>query len=68
MGLGFALIGGAPRGPRKQPDGTFVLDTDTTHYPVRRHQGVFMSLFCDGHVWALQQTELLSSMFEWTGD
>jgi prepilin-type N-terminal cleavage/methylation domain-containing protein/prepilin-type processing-associated H-X9-DG protein len=58
----------APRDPWKQPDGTFVLDADTTHYPARRHQGVFMALFCDGHMAALQQTELLDSMFKWAGD
>jgi prepilin-type N-terminal cleavage/methylation domain-containing protein/prepilin-type processing-associated H-X9-DG protein len=58
----------APRGPWKQPDGTYVLDADTTHYPARRHQGVFMALFCDGHVDALQQTEMLDSMFKWSGE
>lgn len=58
----------APRGPWKQVDGTFVLDTDTTHYPARRHQGVFMVLYCDGHVGALQQADLLDSIFKWAGD
>jgi len=57
----------APRGPWKQPDGTYVLDADTTHYPVRRHQGVFMSLYCDGHVGPLQQTDILDTMFKWSG-
>lgn len=57
----------APRGPWKQPDGSFVLDSDTTHYPVRRHQGVFMALPCDGHVAPLEQTELLDTMFKWSG-
>lgn len=57
----------APRGPWKQPDGTYVLDSDTTHYPVRRHQGVFMALYCDGHVAPLQQTDLLDTMFKWSG-
>lgn len=58
----------APRGPWRQPDGTFVLDSDTTHYPVRRHQGVFMALFCDGHVAPLQQAGLLDTMFKWSGE
>ena len=58
----------APRGPWKQPSGAYVLDTDTTHYPARRHQGVFMALYCDGHVGALQQAELLDSMFKWSGE
>lgn len=57
----------APRGPWKQPDGTFVLDADTTHYPVRRHQGVFLALFCDGHVDALTQVELIDTMFLTSG-
>jgi len=58
----------APRGPWKQADGTFVLDSDTTHYPVRRHEGVFNALYCDGHVGSLQQTDLLDSMFTWSGE
>lgn len=58
----------APRGPWKQPGGTYVLDADTTHYPARRHQGVFMALYCDGHVAARRQTDLLDSMFKWAGD
>jgi prepilin-type processing-associated H-X9-DG protein len=58
---------------RRLPDisrgnGTFVLDSDTTHYPVRRHQGVFTALYCDGHVGSLQQTDLLDSMFQWSGE
>ena len=57
----------APRGPWKQPDGTYALDSDSTHYPVRRHQGVFMALYCDGHVAALRQTYLLDTMFTWSG-
>lgn len=57
----------APRGPWKQPDGSYVLDSDTTHYPVRRHQGVFMALYCDGHVATLQQSDLLDTMFKWSG-
>jgi prepilin-type processing-associated H-X9-DG protein len=57
----------APRGPWKQPDGTYALDSDTTHYPVRRHQGVFTALYCDGHVAVLQQSDLLDTMFKWSG-
>jgi prepilin-type processing-associated H-X9-DG protein len=38
-----------------------------THYPVRRHEGVFNVLFCDGHVLATRQTELLDVMFYATG-
>jgi len=57
----------APRGPWKQPDGTYVLDSDTTHYPVRRHQGVFMALYCDGRVSPLQQAQLLDTTFTWSG-
>jgi len=57
----------APRGPWKQPDGTFVLDADTTHYPVRRHQGVFLALSCDGHVEPLAQGDLTDAMFVVTG-
>jgi prepilin-type processing-associated H-X9-DG protein len=52
----------------QQADGTFVLDSDTTHYPVRPHQGVFTALYCDGHVGSLQQTDLLDSMFRWSGE
>lgn len=53
----------APRGPWKQPDGTFILDTDTTHYPNRRHVSSFNVLFCDGHVVAMGQTDLFNALF-----
>ncbi|MFO0810670.1 MAG: DUF1559 domain-containing protein [Gemmataceae bacterium] len=53
----------APRGPWHQAGGGFVLDTDTTHFPVRRHDGVFNILFCDGHVQTIKQTDLLDSLF-----
>jgi prepilin-type N-terminal cleavage/methylation domain-containing protein/prepilin-type processing-associated H-X9-DG protein len=53
----------APRGPWKQPDSTFVLVTDVTHYPVRRHDGVFNVAYCDGHVRAMQQTDLMDALF-----
>ncbi|HEY1381939.1 MAG TPA: DUF1559 domain-containing protein [Gemmataceae bacterium] len=53
----------APRGPWKQPDGTYVLDADVTHYPVRRHDGLFNILYCDGHVQSTRQTDLLDPLF-----
>jgi prepilin-type N-terminal cleavage/methylation domain-containing protein/prepilin-type processing-associated H-X9-DG protein len=53
----------APRGPWQQPGGGFVLDTDSTHFPVRRHEGVFNILFCDGHVQSIRQTDLLTALF-----
>lgn len=49
----------APRGPWTP----FLNNNDTTHYPVQRHEGVFNALFCDGHVAALTQTDLLSNLF-----
>ena len=57
----------APRGPWQQPGGGYALDADVTHYPVRRHEGVFNVLFCDGHATALRQTDLLDSLFYATG-
>src|SRR5262249_38645510 len=53
----------APRGPWKEANGTFVDPTDTTHYPVRRHDGVFNVLFCDGHALAMTQNELMDQLF-----
>ena len=35
----------APRGPWVEPGGGYVLDSDVTHYPVRRHEGVFNVLY-----------------------
>jgi hypothetical protein len=29
---------------------------------------VFTALYCDGHVGSLQQTDLLDSMFRWSGE
>ncbi|MBV9123109.1 MAG: DUF1559 domain-containing protein [Planctomycetes bacterium] len=49
----------APRGPWTP----LVKNDDYTHYPVRRHDGVFNVLFCDGHVSALTQTDLVTNMF-----
>jgi prepilin-type N-terminal cleavage/methylation domain-containing protein/prepilin-type processing-associated H-X9-DG protein len=53
----------APRGPWKQSNGTYVDANDTTHYPVRRHSGVFNVLYCDGHMQAMTQTELMDQLF-----
>jgi prepilin-type N-terminal cleavage/methylation domain-containing protein/prepilin-type processing-associated H-X9-DG protein len=53
----------APRGPWLQPGNVYVLDSDTTHYPVRRHDGVFNVLYCDGHTQAMRQSELLDTLF-----
>ena len=49
----------APRGPWKP----FGNHDENTHYPVRRHYGVFNVLFCDGHVAPMAQTELIDSLF-----
>lgn len=49
----------APRGPW-QP---YSNGNDTTHYPVKRHTGVFNVLFCDGHVVGMKQSELMDSLF-----
>ena len=29
-----------------------------THFPVQRHEGVFIVLYCDGHGQGMRQTEL----------
>ena len=49
----------APRGPWHP----YVKDDDTTHYPGRRHGGVFHVLYCDGHVAAMTQAELNDKLF-----
>lgn len=49
----------APRGPWLP----YVNANDTTHYPARRHDGVFNVLYCDGHVISMTQTDLLNTLF-----
>jgi prepilin-type N-terminal cleavage/methylation domain-containing protein len=49
----------APRGPWKP----YTDPHDTTHYPERRHVGVFNALHCDGHVAPLRQGELHDNLF-----
>jgi prepilin-type N-terminal cleavage/methylation domain-containing protein/prepilin-type processing-associated H-X9-DG protein len=49
----------APRGPWLP----FVNADDTTHYPQRRHSGVFNVLYCDGHVTAMAQNDLQDALF-----
>ncbi len=33
------------------------------HYPVGRHQGVFMVLYCDGHITGMEQEDLQQTFF-----
>ena len=49
----------APRGPWMP----YVNPTDTTHYPQVRHTNTFNFLYCDGHVTAMTQTDLLDRLF-----
>jgi prepilin-type N-terminal cleavage/methylation domain-containing protein/prepilin-type processing-associated H-X9-DG protein len=49
----------APRGPWVP----FGDPTDVTHYPQRRHGGVFNTLYCDGHVVGTAQSDLMPSLF-----
>jgi prepilin-type processing-associated H-X9-DG protein len=49
----------APRGPWLP----YVDANDTTHYPQRRHNGVFNVLYCDGHVVSMAQSELMDRLF-----
>ena len=52
----------APRGPWPWPDNSFA------HYPSNRHGNVFNLLYCDGHVSAMGQNDLGTSMFLAAGD
>src|SRR5205807_10627502 len=49
----------APRGPWKPYDNSAA----ATHYPQQRHSGVFNVLFCDAHVTAMTQSELVDNLF-----
>jgi prepilin-type N-terminal cleavage/methylation domain-containing protein/prepilin-type processing-associated H-X9-DG protein len=49
----------APRGPWSP----YIDAADTTHYPARRHSGVFNVLWCDGHVTAMTQNDLVDNLF-----
>ena len=53
----------APRGPWRQPGGGYALDADVTHYPARRHDGVFNVLYCDGHAAPTRQGDLTDATF-----
>jgi prepilin-type N-terminal cleavage/methylation domain-containing protein/prepilin-type processing-associated H-X9-DG protein len=53
----------APRGPWKP----FGNSKDYIHYPQARHTGVFNVLFCDAHVQAMTQSDLMDQMFFATG-
>jgi prepilin-type N-terminal cleavage/methylation domain-containing protein/prepilin-type processing-associated H-X9-DG protein len=55
------------RGPWMEPGGGFIFDGDVTHNTVRRHDGVFNMLFCDGHVQTMRQTDLINSLFYASG-
>jgi prepilin-type N-terminal cleavage/methylation domain-containing protein/prepilin-type processing-associated H-X9-DG protein len=57
----------APRGPWIEPGGGYALESDVTHYPARRHEGVFNVLYCDGHSAAIRQSDLFEAMFYATG-
>jgi prepilin-type N-terminal cleavage/methylation domain-containing protein/prepilin-type processing-associated H-X9-DG protein len=48
----------APRGPWKP----YTNAAAQTHYPLR-HNGTFNVLFCDGHVFAMRQTEIQDQLF-----
>jgi prepilin-type N-terminal cleavage/methylation domain-containing protein len=49
----------APRGPWKP----FTNGNDYIHYPQRRHVTVFNVMFCDAHVQAMTQSDLMDQMF-----
>jgi prepilin-type processing-associated H-X9-DG protein len=48
-----------PRGPWPFPDTT----KPRTHYPDQRHTNMFNVLWCDGHVSAMTNADLMMSMF-----
>jgi prepilin-type N-terminal cleavage/methylation domain-containing protein/prepilin-type processing-associated H-X9-DG protein len=49
----------APRGPWMP----YTNATDTTHYPAKRHSGVFNVLYCDGHTAPITQMDLATPLF-----
>jgi prepilin-type N-terminal cleavage/methylation domain-containing protein/prepilin-type processing-associated H-X9-DG protein len=49
----------APRGPWMP----FSNINDYTHYPLRRHSGLFNVLYCDAHVVPITQNDLTRSLF-----
>jgi prepilin-type N-terminal cleavage/methylation domain-containing protein/prepilin-type processing-associated H-X9-DG protein len=53
----------APRGPW-QP---YINAADVTHYPAKRHDGLFNLLLCDGHVQATRQNDLADPLFYASG-
>jgi prepilin-type N-terminal cleavage/methylation domain-containing protein/prepilin-type processing-associated H-X9-DG protein len=63
----IAAVPPSGRGPWMETGGGFVSDADVTHYPVRRHEGVFNILYCDGHVQSTRQTDLLTALFYASG-
>jgi prepilin-type N-terminal cleavage/methylation domain-containing protein/prepilin-type processing-associated H-X9-DG protein len=53
----------APRGPWQPYNNA----ADTIHYPAQRHGGVFNVLYCDAHVDAITQSDLLDRLFYYRG-
>jgi prepilin-type N-terminal cleavage/methylation domain-containing protein/prepilin-type processing-associated H-X9-DG protein len=49
--------------PPTPPDPNITPATIITHYPQNRHDGVFNSLYCDGHVAPIRQIDLTTDMF-----
>jgi prepilin-type N-terminal cleavage/methylation domain-containing protein/prepilin-type processing-associated H-X9-DG protein len=54
-----AATAAKPRGPWPFPDTT----KPRAHYPDQRHVNTFNVLFCDGHVVAIGESDLMTSMF-----